>query len=561
MYLRTVKSKTKSGVREYLQLCHNYREDGVSKTNVLYSFGRKDNLDLDQVRRLINSLCRLLPEEERLELEQDNDLAGSFQFMGSSDLGGSYFLDQLWKRLMIDKTIKRLLRTRNYDTPIERLIFAMVANRALAPSSKLHIEHWIDKKVYIPGLENVDVHQLYRAMDFLLEAAVTIQKDVFFSVANLFNLEVDLLFLDTTTTYFEIMQEDEDSEESAGFRKRGFSKDNHPELPQVVIAFAVTRSGIPVRCWVWPGNQSDQDIIEEVKKDLNSWKLNRVIMVADSGFNSGENKKIMQGAGGNYIMGEKMRLGPKGTPAEALKAKGRYKKLDNGLEIKDVIMGGDSEARKRYIIVRNPDEAKYDRNRRNDIIQEVKTRLKELKELEGQPHEKAACELRAHSTFGRYIRQTKTGKLRLNKTKIRLEEKYDGKYLISSSDDWMSAEDIVIGYKHLHEIERVFRDLKHLIDIRPIKHRLSQRIRAHVLLCWLSMLLIRVAENEADETWFQMKKKLSSIVLGVNQCSKGEIHESSPLSSEQKQLFKRLKLNTPPRYFKLPFTRNKKQKK
>lgn len=382
-------------------------------------------------------------------------------------------------------------------------------------------------------------------MDFLLEASEEIQKDVFFSVASLFNLEVDLIFLDTTISYFETIEEDQ-------LRKRGYSKDNHPELPQVVIAFAVTKTGIPVRCWVWPGNTSDKHIIKKVKQDLNSWKLNRVIMVEDSGFNNEENKKLLQGAGGHYIMGEKLRLGSKSIPSEALKTRGRYQKLDNGLEIKDVIIDGDSEARRRYIIVRNPEEARYDRDRRQEIVNEVKKRLENLKQLDGKPHKKQACKLRAHSTYGRYIRQTKTGKLRLNKSKIRSEEKFDGKYLISTSDDWLPAEDVVMGYKQLYEIERVFRGLKHVIDIRPINYRLPERIQTYVLLCWLAMLMIRVAENEIDESWFQIKKKLFSIKLGINRCSQGEIRESSPLSKEQKKLFTTLGFNTPPRYFKLP---------
>jgi len=561
MYIRTVKSKTKNGIKEYVQLCHNYRdpESGTSKTQVLYSFGRADKLDLDAIRRLIKSLSRLLPEEEALRF-QEAGFNEAFQFVGSRDLGGSFLLDRLWHRLGIDKTLKNLLTNRNYSTPVERLIFAMVANRALAPSSKLNMEHWVAKEAYIPGLKEVEVHQLYRAMDFLLEASEVIQREVFFSVANLFNLEVDILLLDTTTTYFELSHEDEETQEQFGLRKRGYSKDNHPELPQVVIAFAVTRSGIPVRCWVWPGNTSDKDIIEEVKKDLNSWKLNRVIMVQDSGFNSENNRRIIQGAGGHYIIGEKMRSGPKGTSAEALKAKGRYKKMDNGLEIKEVIVGGDSEARRRFIVVRNPEEVKYDRDRRNDIVEEVKRRLEELKQLEGKPHEKAVCELRAHSTYGRHIRQTRTGKLCLDKAKIQREEKYDGKFLISTSDDWLSAEDIVLGYKQLYEIERVFRGLKHVIDIRPVNHRLPERIQAHVLLCWMAMLLIRVAENETQKTWFQMKKIFSTIKLGINRCSLGEIQESNLLSTEQKDLFKELGLNTPPRFFKLPKPKKMKEK-
>ena len=550
MYIRTVKSNTTKGPTEYVQLCHNFRDKKAkrSKTEIIYNFGRADQLDVDGIRRLINSLARLLPEEEsELYTSKGKDI----NFLGSRQLGGSWLLDQMWRRLGIDKTLSKLLSDREFQTPIERMLFAMVANRALAPSSKLNMEHWVENEVHIEGLPEVDVHQLYRAMDFLLEASEKIQHDVFFSVANLFNMEVDVLFLDTTTTYFEIEGEDEDTDEQDGYRKRGHNKDSRPELAQVVIAFAVTREGIPVRCWVWPGNTSDQSVVEEVKRDLNSWKLGRVVMVQDTGFNSEANRRILQGAGGHYIIGEKLRIGSKNTPNEALKQKGKYRTLENGLEIKESIVGGDSEARRRYIIIRNPEEATRDQKKRDDIVKEVEQRLSELKQLEGQPHEKAACNLRSHKVFGRYIRQTKTGKLKLNKAKITAEEHLDGKYLVSTSDDGLPAEDVVLGYKQLATIERVFRDLKHLIDIRPVNHRLSERIRAHVLLCWMAMLLVRVAENETQQTWFQMKKILSTIQLGFFQLPEGKVLQSNLLNKEQNALFKGLKLDKPPRYLKI----------
>jgi transposase len=545
MFIRTVVSKTSKGPTEYVQLCHNYRDKKTkaSKTKVIYSFGRAEQLDVDAIRRLINSLSRLLPEE--------GSLPQNSQYLGSRQLGGSWLLDQMWKRLEIDKTLTKLLKDRKYETPVERLLFAMVANRALAPSSKLHMEHWVENETYIRDLPKVEVHQLYRAMDFLLEASENIQHDVFFSVANVFNLEVDLLFLDTTTTYFEIDGEDEDTDEQDGFRKRGHGKDNHPELAQVVIAFAVTREGIPVRCWVWPGNTSDQSVVEEVKRDLNTWRLGRVVMVQDTGFNSNTNRRILQGAGGHYIIGEKLRLGPKGKLHDALKQKGKYRTLDNGLEIKESILGGDSEARRRYIIIRNPKEAIRDQKKREDILRDVERKLQELKQLDGEPHEKAACALRSHKVFGRYIRQTKTGKLKLNKAKISTEAQLDGKYLVSTSDDGLSAEDVVLGYKQLAAIERVFRDLKHLIDIRPVNHRLADRIRAHVLLCWLAMLLIRVTENEVQQTWFQLKKILSTIQVGILKLPEGKVHQSNSLNPEQKAIFKGLKLDLPPKFFQI----------
>ncbi len=290
MYIRTVSSRK----TEYVQLAHNYRDPktGASKAKVLYSFGRKDQVDVDALRRLVSSISRFLGPENLKEIQDALPADWPLEFVGSRQLGGTWVLNGLWQRLGISKALHKLLKEKDYQMPVERMLFGMVANRALSPSSKLHMEHWISEEVLVPGLMEVDAHYLYRTMDFMLEASEIIQEEVFFSVANLLNLEVDLLFLDTTSTYFEIAEEDEDrhwesdGEITQGLRKRSRnSKDSRPDLPQVVIAFAVTREGIPVRCWVWPGNESDQNIVAQVKSDLNHWNLGRVIMVQDTGFN------------------------------------------------------------------------------------------------------------------------------------------------------------------------------------------------------------------------------------------------------------------------------------
>ena len=548
MYIRTTTVNTKNGPLEYVQLAHNQRDPatGRSKTQVLFSFGRADRVDLEAIRRLIKSLAKLLgPDEAAAVGKQLGDDYG-FEFLGSRQFGGAWFLDGLWRRMRIDVTLKRLLTQRQYKTPAERLLFAMVANRCLAPSSKLSMEDWVSREILVDGLPEADVHQLYRAMDFLLEASPEIQHDVFFSLANLFNLEVDLIFLDTASTYFEI--EDEDPGED-GLRKRGHGKDHRDDLAQVVIAFAVTRTGIPVRCWVWPGNASDQDIVGQVKKDLNQWHLGRVVLVQDTGFNSDANRRILQSAGGHYIIGEKMRLGPQGAPAEALLRGGKYRELPNGLQCKEVTVGGDSEARRRFVVVKNPFEAERDRKKRADIVAEVEKRLAELARETGKPHTKAACALRSHEVFGRYVRQDASGSLILDAKKIKSEERLDGKYLLSTSDDRMSVDDVVMGYKQLFEIERVFRDMKHLIDIRPVHHRLADRIKAHVLLCWLAMLLIRVAENETGQTWRSMRKELAGLQMGIHQTPSGEVWQTNPLQPEVKKLLEQLKIKSPPRFY------------
>jgi hypothetical protein len=548
MYVRTVTTSTKSGPVKYLQLCRNVHDPvrKRSKTIVVHSFGRLEDLDEAAIRRLIASLARLVPADGQGQLlAENNDVA----FLNSRDLGGAWLLDRLWRKLGLHTTLAKLLGERHYQSPVERMLFAMSAGRALEPGSKLSLEHWVGEVVHIPALPAFDVHQGYRAMDFLLEAKEAIQREVFFSVATLFNLEVDLIFLDTTTTYFEVEGEDEGEE---ALRKRGYSKDNHPELAQVVIGFAVTRDGIPVRSWVWPGNTSDQQVIEEVKRDLNSWQLARVVMVSDAGFNSESNRRILRGAGGSYIIGEKPRLGPKGSPHPAFSQSGPYRTLESGLKIKEVALEeSDGTESRRFVVLLNPEEAERDREKREEILREAERRLEELSLYVDEYHTKHACALRSHHVYGRYIRQTEKGTLVIDREKVRREESLDGKHLVSSSDRRLSAEEIALGYKQLSDVERVFRDMKHLIDIRPVFHRLPERITAHITLCWLSMLLIRVAERETGLTWFQMKKVLSGITVGTMQFPDGTVSQSSPLTKEHAALFAALGVDCPPRLIDL----------
>ena len=546
MYIRTVTTK---GVK-YVQLAHNYRDPktGVSKVRVLQSLGRADKLDVDGLKRLVDSICRFLEPYEGKTLQPALGLDSPFEFMGSRHLGVPWVFDSLWTRLGIRKTLESLLAGRDYGTAVERLVFSMVLNRAMAPSSKLAMEDWISDEVTVRGLPGVEVHQLYRAMDFLLESAEEVQRNVFSAVANLFNLQMDVIFFDTTTTYFEVEGLSRGEEEE--FRRRGYSKDSRPDLGQIVVGFAMTRDGIPVRVWEWPGNTADQNVVEEVKKDLNGWKLGRVVTVMDAGFNSTENRKVLQGAADGYIIGEKMRLGRDGEPADATQRAGAYKKLACGLEAKEVIVG-QGATRRRFIVVKNPDEEKRDQEKRADIIKEAAKRLEELSQLKGEPHTKAACALRSHPVFGRYIKQSKNGVLSLDQGKIKRDARLDGKYLISTSEDSLPVEDVVLAYKNLWRIERLNKDLKHLVDIRPVYHRMEDRIRSHVLLCWLALLLIRVAENETQETWRHLSSTLSNLKAGIHRTQSGEVWQSTPVTDEQKRIFTALQVDPPPRYLSI----------
>jgi hypothetical protein len=212
MYVKTSVRKTKNGEVRYLQLAHNEWDAAARRSvpKVVYSFGREDQLDKDAIGRLVASLSRLLEPGDALAAAADAGLV----FTESRPYGGAYALDALWQRLGIGKILAGLAssgRGRPRDAhAAERVLFGLVANRALAPSSKLAAAEWMRHDVPIDGLGEGSDDACYRAMDWLYAVRGELEKQVYFAVADLLNLEVDLLFFDTTSTYFELEEADEE---------------------------------------------------------------------------------------------------------------------------------------------------------------------------------------------------------------------------------------------------------------------------------------------------------------------------------------------------------------
>jgi Transposase DDE domain len=548
MYLRTIQRRNKDGsVARYVQLAHSVRLPGRRNpvAQVIHSFGREDRLDRQALARLVRSISRFLEPGEQLQAVASEEL----RFLESKPFGGGYLLDCLWRRLGIEAALERLARRRRVSPAVERLLFALVCNRALAPSSKRAALEWAREDVCLPGLGSPgsDAQVFYRAMDFLLDSGEEIQREVFFSVANLLNLEVDVIFFDSSSTYFEIEDEDEADEERGreGLRRFGESKDRRPDLPQVVVGLAVTREGIPVRCWVFPGNSSDQVLIRRVKDDLRAWKLHRVLWVVDTGFASEENRRYLQRAGGHYIMGEKLRAGR--ANLEALARPGRYRQVRDNLEVKEVWVG-EGETRRRFVVCRNLLEAARDAARRERALARIDEELAALeRKRTAEDRRDAEALLLAHPSMGRYLAR-RHGRLVVDQQKVRAEERVDGKFLLSSSDDSLTAEDIALGYKQLIEVERGWRTLKHTLELRPVYHRKEERIRAHVLLCFLALLLTRVIEVETTQTWATIQRELQRMHLGEFHGSAGRVLQRTETTLPQRDLLRALQVDEPPHF-------------
>ena len=546
MYVRTIKRKNKDGSTvEYVQLAHNVwnTAKGFAQAQVLYSFGRREQLDIDAIRRLINSLCRFLDPEDEISVKaKDDDL----KFINARPSGGAYLLRKLWDRLNIDKRLETVLKDRSFTAPIKEALFAMVANRALAPSSKLAIEQWAAEDVFLGTEEQLQVQHFYRAMDFLLEHAEAVQKEVFWSTASLLNLTVDLIFFDTTNTYFEI-----DEPGPSELKAYGKSKEKRDDLPLVTIGLAVTREGIPVKCWVLPGSQHDAKCVDQIQKDLNAWNIGRVVWVMDRGMSGDKNRRILQRAGGQYILGEKLR-GVHMNEA-ALSHPGRFKVVKENLHVKEVFEGGGT-GRRRYVIAYNPEQAELDRINREKTLDRLRCELDILNNPKRRKSSKAQCNVLLNKSMGRYVKELKSGKLKIDTAKIKQEEKLDGKYLLSTSDQHLSAEDIALGYKQLMEVERAFRTLKGSLSLRPIYHSKDDRIRSHVLLCWLALLLIRIAEVETGMTWPKIQRPMQRLNLVEFLTKDGRILQHTEITSDQRNILNKLKIKPPKSVFKVDLT-------
>jgi hypothetical protein len=564
MYLRETKRRNRDGSEvAYLALAHNERDPdtGTPKARIIHNFGRADLVERDALARLVKSVSRFLDPADAVAATA----AGEVTVMDARPMGTAWVADRLWERLGIAKTIIEVIEGRRHPgtkldpVVVERVIFAMVANRLSAtPLSKLAGCSWVANRVYIPGLAEVSDDACYRAMDVFLDTLEGLQEAVFFSVANLLNLEVDILFFDTSSTYWETdraddaLIDDDSEDDDAGravegaWRRHGRSKDHRPDLPQIVIGMAVTRDGIPVRVWTFPGNESDQVLIRTVRDDLASWQLNRVIWALDRGFASAENRRYLQRGGGHYIIGEKLR-GDSKEAAAVLSRQGRYHSVDANLRVKEVRVDGGA-ARDRFVICHNPNTATRDAAVRDQIVARLEERIAGSDDLPAARRAELAGSLRTKAAFARFLRVTAAGKLRVDRAKVRRDANFDGKFLLRTSDESLTATDIALAYKGLYEAERGWRDLKSTLDLRPVYHHREDRIRAHVQLQWLALLLLRVAETTTGDTRRNLRDDLDRMHLVTLTTTHGQIAQRSELTPRHQAILTALDLPAPPRF-------------
>lgn len=550
--MRTTKRRNKDGsIVEYFQLAHNERhpETNVPTQRIIHNFGRADQLERQALVRLCHSIARVCGIEVRDPLADGGDLARDvaglpkdMTFLRTVELGTVLVIEALWEELGIGSTLRRIAQEAGYKKPYERALLAMTANRLCEPESKLGVwDRWVSK-VHLPSCRDLKLAHMYEAMDLFHEHAAEIEEAVFFKTADLLNLEVDVVFYDTTTASFSI--DDADCGET-GMRKFGHPKEGG-FAPQVIVALAVTRDGLPIRSWVFPGNTTDITTVEKVKADLKGWKLGRAMFVADAGMNSEQTRKDLAKACGKYLLAARM-ASVKEIKDDVLSRPGRYKVVTENLHAKEVVVG-DGVLRQRYILCYNPREAERERKHREQVVRDVEEML------EKHPEKKAtagwAITLKASGRYGRYLKITSGDRIQIDREAIRDAARYDGKWVVMTNDDTITAEEAAAGYKSLLVIERCFRSLKRTqIKMTPMYHWLDRRIETHVKICVLALLIERVAERHCGKPWSRILGVLQTLQAGVFQTKNFQFFERNQPTPALKSILEKLGTPLPKRVF------------
>jgi transposase len=498
----------KSGKYQYLQIVENRKEKGKVKQRVIATIGRMDQLQTKgRVEILIRSLSRF-SERAMLILTGQSDVSAE-----AVKVGPPIIFERLWKETGISKAIKGLLQDRRFEFDVERAIFLTVLHRLMVSGSDRFCERW-RRDYLIEGTEDLDLHHLYRAMTFLGEElkdqkdatpfAPRCNKDlieemVFYDQRDLFS-ELELVFFDTTSIYFEGR-----GGETIG--QKGFSKDHRPDLNQMVVGAIIDDKGRPICCEMWPGNTTDvKTLIPVVDRVQKRFGIHRFCIVADRGMISAETIKELEDHNVAYILGTRMRR-VKEIKLDVLSRGGRYKKVypegvtskdPAPLKVKQVLHN-----KKRYIVCLNSRQARKDARDREAIIASLKEQLK-----------KGPKSLVGNKGYRKYLKLDKDS-ARIDMDKVEHDSRFDGKWVLTTNTN-LAAEKVALKYKELWQVERVFRDVKSILETRPVYHQRNENIRGHVFCSFLALVLRKELEQRLNRSghvfeWSDIRQDLKAL--------------------------------------------------
>jgi transposase len=515
---------------QYLHIVENYRDNGKVRQRIIGSLGRLDILqEKGDLKRIITQLAEQCPSVRIMRAQQ----AGNMTIECDALWGPVIVFNRLWEDLGIKELLQRVTKRRRISYDFERMAFALTLQRLLEPGSDLQGSKWI-KTVYEPGFERLKLMHFYRASGLLWQKKEHIEESLYQRDRDLFNQELDVVFFDTTSTYFE-------GTSLTGWARLGKSKDHRPDHVQLVLGMVMRRDGMPIACEIWPGNTADvKTLVPIVKKLRKRFQLKKVILVCDRGMVSKANLKAIRAAGYDYIVGMKMRRLIE-VRDQVLARTGRYQEVKDNLSVKEVWV-----QKRRYIICLNQEEAKKDRLDRESILEKLRKKIQSgnVKKLIG------------NRGYRRFLK-TQKAVVMIDPNRVKEDERYDGKYVLRTTTRLLAA-DVAHAYKELSGIERLWRELKDVVEVRPIYHHLiKNNVKGHIFSCFLALYMVaslkkKLKEHHLHIPWDEILRDLSAVRAVVVRLKQDRYLMRTPLKGHAGKLFQIVGAKVPPLAQPLP---------
>jgi DDE family transposase len=490
VFVRVKRSGTGGHAREYLQIVESRRERGHVRQRVIATLGRRDQLvadgTLDQLLRSLARFSECLRVVERVRAE-------GVQAVAARAWGPALVFGRLWETQGLPEVLRARARGRRFEFDVERATFALALQRLCAPGSDRQGAAWV-RTVECSGFEALGLQHLYRTVGWLAEVRVELETDLFWRDRDLFSSSLDLVFIDTTSTYVYRPEE-------TPLRRRGYSRDRRPDLPQVVLCVAVDRHGWPVAWDILPGSTADIPAFVAMLGRLRErFRLGRVIVVADRGMVSAETLALLEDAAEapfDFIVGCKLRK-QREISEEVLARAGRYRTVADNLEVKEVVVDD-----RRYIVCRNPVEAKKDAAARERIVAKLEAALAH-----------GPKSVLGNRGFARFVRM-QTGAVSLDRAAIERDARLDGKFVLRTNTA-LDAADAARAYKSLWRVERTFRETKSTLEVRPVFHHRDDTTIGHIVGCFLALRLEvdlqrRLDERGVEVAWPDLLRDLAEL--------------------------------------------------
>jgi hypothetical protein len=463
---------------------------GRVKQRVLLNLGRRDQVVASgELDGLVQSLARFSERLRAIDAAGPDGLrAREARLWGPPAVFG-----RLWERQGLPELLASLSQGRRFEFDVERCCFAMALQRLCAPGSDLRGSSWV-QTVEAPGLDRLRLQHFYRTCAFLHDVRSDLERSLFLRDRDLFSDTLDLVFIDTTSTF---VYRDTETD----LRKRGYSRDRRGDLPQFVICVAVDRHGWPIAWEVFPGNTADRAAMHRVIGVLQErFRVGRVVVVADRGMIGKDTIALLESdekAPFDFILGCRMRK-QREVSEEVLSRAGRYKVVADNLEVKEVRVDG-----RRYVVCRNPEEAKKDAGAREAIVarleQEIASRPKSIVKNRG---------------FARFLRMER-GALSIDRAAVEADARLDGKFVLRTNTE-IPTEDVALTYKGLWRVERAFRETKSTLEVRPIFHHRDDTSVGHIVASFLALRLEvdlqrRLDARKAEVSWPDLMGDLAQV--------------------------------------------------